>query len=621
MTLSKALIIWVFLLFSPVFGGVPPAGTSDHRQFIAQAHTSYHSFHSIDVQAQVYAKEGQTLLFEDPDQDLYIQLHFSDHSRRSGVQSQVEIQFEQDVNYPNLPEKWVPLFERTIKEGSAQDLGTDKIVKRRHAVKIPGAVFPRDRAVHKVRLSMSLQTRVKFGWASRQNQASRVFYLSPYPRFEKRRLPTLSVQKLNTWSRARGIAFQLLRELFSDFMDPTYKIKDGETLHSRLRRDLRKLRSYASIFYDEVDFKAYMTEFVTAYTAGIEEKIEFPVETTSFLKVDDKTFHLKGLLPEVEAQVLDFPREILPYRHYLALLRLMGSELKVLEKLDGMVALASEEVERMSFFQEIDSRSGYIDRMNLLKKTSLEQMEKYSSLGMDLKRMLGWSPDLENWLPLERSPVFSLANSEFFSNRSQQFVSKDVIQAVRALFYTLFFVLASENYYAKVLSRLVETGLSVFQLSPPEITFQVDQDILFNGQEGVLIARVYNPSPYLSLENIHLLVEKNNLRRLLFYRGDNLQTIGRLKPKEVQYVFFRFTTIGIGTDHPEMKVRYNRDFETKVRIIPIQIQRKDEFLSQALDKAEDTQGDVLNSFGRLKKKLLKFQDRLEEESAISTPSP
>ncbi len=510
-----------------------------------------------------------------------------------------------------------PAFEKVVREGSVQDLGTDQVVQRQQYVKIPGKVFSQGKAVHKVRLSITLQTRVKFGWASRQNQASRIFYLSPYPRFQKKRLPTLAVQKLNTWARARGIAFQLLRDLFSDFLDPTYKIKDGETLHSRLRRNLIKFQSYASIFYDEVDFKAYMTEFVTAYTEGIEEKIQFPVETTAFLDIPDKTFHFRGLLPEVKEQILDFPKEVLPYRQYLALLRLMGTELKVLEKLDNLVELAAEEVEMMSFFQDIETRSGYIDRLNLLKKTSWDQQEAYTGLGRDLKRMLGWNAKSGGWLPLERSPIFALANSKFFSRNSEQFVKKDVIQAVRALYYSLFFVLATEDYYARVLSRLVETGMSVFQLSPPEITFQLDHEILFNGEEGVLIGRVFNPSSYVSLKNVHLLLEKTNLRRLLFFRGDNLQTIALLKPKEVKYVFFRFSTIGIGTDHPQLKVRYNRDFETKIRVIPIPVLRKDEFLSKALDKAQDFQGDVLNSYTRLKKKLLKFQDRLEGDRVTS----
>ena len=590
----------------------------DARQYIAKAHTSYHSFHSIDVSAQVYAKNGQTILFEDPDQDLYVQVFFSDHSRRSGVKSQIEIKFEHDANYPNLPQKWLPLFEKVVAEDSTQAYGMTEILKRNQSIKIPGSVFPADKMVHKVRLSIILQTKVKFGWASRQNQESREFYLARYPHFEKKRLPTLAVHKLNTWARARGQAFQLLRELFSDFMDPTYKIKDGQTLHDRLGKDLQILRNYTSTFYDEVDFKAYMTEFVAAYTSGIEEKIDFPVETTTFLNVPDKTFHLKGLLPQIENQTLNFPKEIQPYRYYLALLRLMGSELKVLEKLDALVKLSSEEVEKMSMFQAIESRSGYIDRMNLLKKTTLSQIESYNGLGFDLKRMLGWSNDLKDWLPLERSPVFDLANSDFFTAGSQ-FVTKDVIQAVRAIYHVLFFVLASENYYADVLRSLVETGLSVFQLSPPEITFQVDQDVLFNGQEGVLIARVYNPSPYVSLDNIHLLMEKNHLRRLLFYRGDNLQTIGILKPKEVRYVFFRFTTIGIGTDYPEIKIRYNRDFETKVRVTPIQIQRKDEFLTKAMDKAQEVQGDTLNSFTRLKEKLLEFQDQLDQSPARKLP--
>ena len=36
-----------------------------------------------------------------------------------------------------------------------------------------------------------------------------------------------------------------------------------------------EINKYTDTYFDEVDFKAYMSEFVTAYSRGIEEKIEF----------------------------------------------------------------------------------------------------------------------------------------------------------------------------------------------------------------------------------------------------------------------------------------------------------------------------------------------------------
>ena len=142
------LVLPYKLLMAEIVQSIP----DDSKQYIAKAHTSYHSFHSIDVKAQVYAKNGQTILFEDPDQDLYIKVFFSDHSRRSGVKSQVEIKFEHDVNYPKLPEKWLPLFEKVVAEGSSQAYGMNEVLKRNQSVKIPGSLFPVDKVVHKVRL-------------------------------------------------------------------------------------------------------------------------------------------------------------------------------------------------------------------------------------------------------------------------------------------------------------------------------------------------------------------------------------------------------------------------------------------------------------------------------------
>ena len=63
-----------------------------------------------------------------------------------------------------------------------------------------------------------------------------------------------------------------------------------------------KVNDYTDNYFDEVDFKAYMSEFVTAYSRGIEEKIEFPVQVDQFLNIPDKDFDLKNLMKEVGRQ-------------------------------------------------------------------------------------------------------------------------------------------------------------------------------------------------------------------------------------------------------------------------------------------------------------------------------
>ncbi len=602
------LTLSALLIFIPV-----QSSQGSEPQVIAEAKTSYHSFHSIDVQAMVFAKDGQSLLMEDEKGDLYVRIAFADHSRRSAVQSQVEIRFLEDVNYPNLPQKWVPRFERVVEEGSIRDPVSGKIVRRQKMVKIPGEIFDLSVPIHRVRLEIALSTHVKFGWASRQSHVSRVFFLSPYPHFRGRRLNTFAIQKLNTWAYAKYRVLQSMLSLFKELMDPTYKIHSDGNPHQRLKAYLEQVKSYLESSYEGVDFRAYMTEFITSYSGELEEKIEFPVETRSFLGVEDKDFRLKSLIPSLSATLVDFPANDEDYAQYLALLRLVGMELGFLEKVYEARNLAREEMERLSVFQVVETRNGYVERLNLLEKNTLKQQRAYAALGKDLKRTLGWNPRLKQWSPLERSPIFDLAHGELFGKDGVRLVDRSVIEAVRAVYYSVFFILGGENHYAKVLEKTVETAMSVFQLSPPEITFSLDNDLLFNGEDGILIARVFNPSKYLSLKNIHILVEKNNLRRVIFYRGDNLQTLPLLKPQEVRFVFFRFSCIGIGTDHPSLKVRYNQDFQTDVRIMPIAVTRKDEFLAGAMERANEfTEDTTVNSYTRLREKISSFQDRLKK---------
>ena len=542
-----------------------------------------------------------------------MRLSFADHSRRSAVQSQVEIRFFEDSNYPNLPEKWVPRFERVVREGSIRDPVSGKIVRRNRLIKIPGEIFDLAVPIHRVRLEIALSTRVKFGWASRQSHVSRVFFLSPYPEFRGRRLKTFAIQKLNTWAHAKYRVLQSMLSLFKELMDPTYKIHSDGNPHSRLQSYLSQIKSYLESSYEGVDFGAYMTEFITSYTGELEEKIEFPVETRSFMGVPDKDFRLKSLIPSLRATLVDFPATDQDYAHYLALLRLVGMELGILEKLYQARNLAKEEMDRLGVFQVVETRNGYVERLNLLKKNALKQQRAYDAVGKDLKRILGWNSRLKHWSPLERSPIFDLAHGDLFGKESTKNLDRSVIESVRALYYSVFFILGGENHYAHVLEKTVETAMSVFQLSPPEITTSLDNDLLFNGEDGILIARVFNPSKYLSLKKVHLLVEKNNLRRLIFYRGDNLQTINLLKPQEVRFVFFRFSCIGVGTDHPSLKVRYNQDFQTEVRMIPIAVTRKDEFLAGAMERANEFSKDAsVNAYTRLRKKISSFQDRLKK---------
>ncbi len=593
---------------------------SDERQVIAEAYTSYHSFHSIDVRSQVFADSEESILFEEEDGDLWIRLLFSDKSRRSAVQSNINIRLWEDVNYPKSPSNWVEKFKKEVAEGSGVAVDSSRTFTKQSYVKLPGSLFDRAKSIHRVKLEISLQTSVKFGWATRQSQSSKTFFLSHYPKFSGKRLKTRSIQKLNNWAYSRNIMLQDIMNVFRDFMDPTYKIKDGEWPQKRALRYLNNVNQYTNTYFDEVDFKAYMSEFVTAYSRGIEEKIEFPVQVDQFLNIPDKDFDLKTLMMEVNRQIDEMPRTIKNSRHYLALIKLVGIELDLLPKIFQLRSLSEKELERLSVFQNINSRNGYIERLSMLKKNSLKQQDAYDAIGQDLKRVLGWNSNVKSWNALEQSPIYRLANSEIFSSKQDQLVAREVIQAVRALYYSMFFILGSELYFSKILTEVIDAAMAVFQLAPPEISFRLDNEILFNGEEGVLIARVHNPSRYLALKNVHLLMEKNNLRRLMFYRGDNMQSLDLIKPQEVKYVFFRFSTIGIGTDYPTILVRYNQDFETVVRVDPIAVKRKDEFLTEAMQKVENfTQKDVVNSYSRLKDRLKSFQEKLNNMNWEKVP--
>ena len=593
---------------------------SDERQVIAEAYTSYHSFHSIDVRSQVFADSEESILFEEEDGDLWIRLLFSDKSRRSAVQSNINIRLWEDVNYPKSPSNWVEKFNKEVAEGSGVAVDSSRTFTKQSYVKLPGSLFDRAKSIHRVKLEISLQTSVKFGWATRQSQSSKTFFLSHYPKFSGKRLKTRSIQKLNNWAYSRNIMLQDIMNVFRDFMDPTYKIKDGEWPQKRALRYLNNVNQYTNTYFDEVDFKAYMSEFVTAYSRGIEEKIEFPVQVDQFLNIPDKDFDLKTLMMEVNRQIDEMPRTLKNSRHYLALIKLVGIELDLLPKIFQLRSLSEKELERLSVFQNINSRNGYIERLSMLKKNSLKQQDAYDAIGQDLKRVLGWNSNVKSWNALEQSPIYRLANSEIFSSKQDQLVAREVIQAVRALYYSMFFILGSELYFSKILTEVIDAAMAVFQLAPPEISFRLDNEILFNGEEGVLIARVHNPSRYLALKNVHLLMEKNNLRRLMFYRGDNMQSLDLIKPQEVKYVFFRFSTIGIGTDYPTILVRYNQDFETVVRVDPIAVKRKDEFLTEAMQKVENfTQKDVVNSYSRLKDRLKSFQEKLNNMNWEKVP--
>jgi hypothetical protein len=584
---------------------------AEDRQVIASINTSYHSFHTLDVESRIFVEEEEGLLLDHVNGDVYVHVKLLDESGKSGATSDIDIDFFVDTNFPSIPENWVKRFNRKIRDGAVDHVGpTRRRFEREEYIRIPGTVFDFSRPLNKVKLEMKARTAVKHGWTTRNHAVSRVFYVSPRPLFQRKPINTKSILKMNAWAHSRSAMLEVLFDLFRLMMDPAYKIKEGIQPLNLMSEYRRFQMAYMNKYFGEIDFKAYLAEFVISFSRGIDEKLEFPVEWGSFLNVPDKDFDLHGALPAANEMMTNFENTLANNRHFVALVRQMGEELGLLPKLHSLREYSQEELERLAVFMSVDTRNEYIERINLLRKTELKKKGAYEAIGVDLKRMLGWNYQVKNWLPLERSPVFEMAGRlAFRDDGRREFVEPAVLEAVRGLFFSLFFVLAAEEYYSRVTIELAETAAAVFQHAPPQVTFSLDNQILFNGDDGILVARVYNPSRYVSLNNVHLLMEKKNLRRMIFYRGDNLQTIERLKPQEVRYVFFRFSCIGVGTDTPVMKVRYNQDFETEVRVIPVNVQRKDEFLSRKMEKLADvSEQDVYNSFSRLRDKLLQFQD-------------
>lgn len=588
---------------------------ADARQVIAEINTSYHSFHTLDVETRIFAEEEEGFLLDQLSGDLYVHIKLLDESSKSGAASDIEIDLFVDDNFPVIPANWVKKFNYRLKDGAVDSVGpVRRHFEKEEYVRIPGNVFDFTRPLNRVKLEIRARTAVKHGWTTRNHGVSRVFYVSPRPRFQQKPIDTKSILKLNTWAHSRSTMLEVLFDLFRLLQDPSYKIKEGVQPLELLQEYKKYQYSYLKKYFGEIDFKAYLAEFVISFSRGIDEKLEFPVEWGTFLSVPDKDFDLTGALPAANNMMTGFANNVVNNRHFVTLVRQLSEELALLPKLHTLREYSKEEIERLAVFMSVDTRNGYIERINLLRKTELKKKAAYEAIGIDLKRMLGWGQQSRDWLPLERSPVFELANElAFRDDGRREFIEPSVLEAVRGLFFSLFFVLAAEEYYSRVTIELAETAAAVFQHAPPQITFSLDNQILFNGEDGILVARVYNPSRYISLNNVHILMEKKNLRRLIFYRGDNLQTIERLKPQEVRYVFFRFSCIGIGTDSPVMKVRYNQDFETEVRVIPITVQRKDEFLNQRMEQLADvSEHDVYNSFTRLRDKLLSIQDRSKQ---------
>ena len=116
MLINNIIRVFICLL---LLSDIPDSATlHQNRQIIAEAATSYHSFHSINVNAKVFAEPDESVLLEHEDGDLYIRILFSDNSRRSAVQSDLQIKLWEDVNYPKAPENWVEKFSKTISDGT-----------------------------------------------------------------------------------------------------------------------------------------------------------------------------------------------------------------------------------------------------------------------------------------------------------------------------------------------------------------------------------------------------------------------------------------------------------------------------------------------------------------------
>jgi hypothetical protein len=605
--MKKILVGYLVLVFCFLFE------CKAEDSLIAEVNTAYHSFHSMDVFSKIHVKEKEGFLIENENQELLVKVTFSDTSRRSAVSSRVRIRYYIDENYPAVPEKWVLKYDKTLKEGDSKLVGASTTYNHEKHVRIPGNIYDFSHPVQKVKLEIDASSAAKYGWSAREHHAQRVFFVAPYPKFNGKKLPTSSVLKLSGWAHSRAMMFNVMENLFSTFLSPSYRLEQGNLPKQLMDNFLSRLKGYTDKYFDEINFKPYLAEFILSYSQGIEEQIEFPVEWDSFLSVPDKDFNLKNIAPAAKNLMFSFENTLTNNRHFVALLNVVCEQLQLFQKIQDLKGLSGNELERLAVFLDIDTRNGFLDRVNLLRKNEEDKLRSYESIGKDLKRLLGWNFQLGEWVPLERSPIFEIANNLSLQGNRREFVEASVIESVRGLLWTVFFVLASEEYYSRIMVELCNTALGIFQLAPPQVTFSLDNQILFNGDDGILIARVYNPSKYISLKNVHLLMEKNNLRRIIFYRGDNLQTVEMLKPQEVKYVFFRFSCIGIGTDVPSMSIRYNRDFETTVRVGPVSVMRKDEFLADKIQRIEQvTEKDVFNSYTRLKEKLEKFQKKLQQ---------
>ena len=151
-------------------------GGSIDRQVIAEAYTSYHSFHSIDVRSKVFAESEESILFEEEDGDLWIRVLFSDKSRRSAVQSDLNIRLWEDVNYPKSTSKWVEKFNKTVAEGSGVAVDSNRTFTKQSYVKLPGSYSIDPSQFIGLNLRYPCKQVFKFGWATRQSQSSKIFF-------------------------------------------------------------------------------------------------------------------------------------------------------------------------------------------------------------------------------------------------------------------------------------------------------------------------------------------------------------------------------------------------------------------------------------------------------------
>jgi len=586
------------VLLTPVF-------FASELQIVGRAAIAYRAFHALSVMTEIVPQEGEAFVITHPAQDLGIAITLDNSSGRDSASSKIQIRYYEDVNYPYFPEKWQLKFERSISDRD-RDLSS---------VRIPGHLYERFRPIHRVRLELSVESGIRSNWIGAKDKVVRTFFVAPYPKIGSQQIETASVLRLSLWAYARSRMLENSMKIFGGLMDPTYRIEEGRTPAQISLRFGKQVQDYLGRFFGELNFKPWLAEFISSYARGLEEKIEFPVEFNSFLNVPDLDFDLRSLLPATIGLTQGYPKNVENYKDFTALFRIIGLELDLARKITEAREEVSQGIELLYSFQNLRDQQEFVRQIALIKKNEEDKQRKFAAIGKDMKRILGWDEKNQTWTPLQRSPIFELANNAVFTNGRREFIEAQVIEAVRGMYFTLFFILAAEDYYSRVFVELSETALGIFQLSPPEITFELDREILLHSDPGVLIARVFNPSRYLTLQNVHLLMEKQNLRRLLFFRGDNVQTIPSLAPQSTAFVFFRFTATGIGTDHPRLRVRYNQDFTTTVQAIPVTIQRKDEFLNKAMEKVDAVvEDDSVNAYSRLRQKIQGLQDRLEQKS-------